>query len=325
MTASDAGTPSGLATGTPERIVLLGPQDGIPTTASALDRMGISGGVGLITAGWQDWEADTGLIDPALADRATHLRLYAAAERIWSEDPELAAGHRAMQQAARTLRRVYNLRLGHALEALHGMDELAGDPDLITKEWDAAMGAVRDLDLRQEQRVAAIREEYNQRFQPAQRPAVIRERESLLAQADGLEAIVIEGGHVAVLINRLRLLGIRDMLAGRAVIACSGGAMVLAPRLVLFHDSPPQGPGHPEVQEAGLALYPGVLPLPDAGRRLRLDDALRMARFAKRFGPSACVPLGAGTWMEWSSGVWTMSGASRIATDGSLVKWEVAA
>lgn len=309
----------------PARVLLLGSQRRTPSVAAALEKMGIEGRVGLITAGWQDWEADPALIDPQIVDRVVHLALYAAADRVWREDPELAAGHRAMQTAARTLRRAYNLRLGHALDALAGFSTLNGEPRILDEEAEAALEAVRALDAHHQGRIASIREDYHREFRPGDRAVVQREREELHELTDGLEAIVIEGGHVAVLINRLRLFGVRDMLADKTVIACSGGAMVLGSRLVLFHDSPPQGHGHPEVQESGLALYPDMVALPLARTRLRLDDAPRMAQFAHRFAPSACVPLAPRSWVEWSSGAWTIRGAERIASDGSLVRWESAA
>src|SRR5437764_598914 len=70
-------------------------------------------------------------------------------------------------------------------------------------------------------------------------------------------ALAIAGGHVAVLLNRLRLFGILALAEGRTIIAWSAGAMAVSDRIVLFHDSPPQGPGNPEVLGAGLGLFPG--------------------------------------------------------------------
>ena len=40
------------------RIVLLGPQQFEPTAGQTLEQLGISGRVAMITAGWQEWEAD---------------------------------------------------------------------------------------------------------------------------------------------------------------------------------------------------------------------------------------------------------------------------
>ena len=63
--------------------------------------------------------------------------------------------------------------------------------------------------------------------------------------------------------------------------------MALADRIVLFHDRSPQGPGHPEVYGSGLSVVRDVVLLPHARARLLLDDAPRMAVFARRFAPLA--------------------------------------
>jgi len=122
-----------------------------------------------------------------------------------------------------------------------------------------------------------------------------------------------------VLLNRLNLFGLGDLLAGKILIALSGGAMVLSPRVVLFHDSPPQGPGHAEAFEDGLGLFPGIVPLPYGSQRLRTDDRERSGRFARRFAPATCVLLDAGTHVEWRRRGWRSVGeALAIQPDGGL-------
>ena len=82
------------------------------------------------------------------------------------------------------------------------------------------------------------------------------------------------------------------------MIAWSAGAMALTERIVLFHDRAPQGPGHPEVYGSGLSVLRNVVPLPHARARLLLDDAPRMAVFARRFAPARCVLLENGTRID---------------------------
>ena len=72
------------------------------------------------------------------------------------------------------------------------------------------------------------------------------------------------------------------------VIAWSAGAMALADRIVLFGDRSAHGPGHPEVYGSGLSVVRDVVLLPHAKARLLLDDAPRMAVFARRFAPARC-------------------------------------
>jgi hypothetical protein len=127
-----------------------------------------------------------------------------------------------------------------------------------------------------------------------------------------------------VLLNRLRLFGVDRLLAGRTVVACSGGAMALAERVVLFHDAPPWGPGHPEVGEVGMGLVTGVIALAHGSARLRLGDMARVARFARRFAPDACLLLDPGARAEWA-GEWSAAEARVLATSGRVEPWRTAA
>jgi len=95
------------------------------------------------------------------------------------------------------------------------------------------------------------------------------------------------------------------LAAGRGVVAWSAGAMALSERVVLFHDSPPQGAGDPEVLDAGLALCRQLVALPHARERLRLEDPVRVALFARRFAPATCVVLDSGARLDWDGVGWT--------------------
>ena len=314
----------------PSRVALIGPQTDEASVGPTLDALGVSGAVGLITAGWRDAEADLSQLDKAVRGRSRLLPLYTEAERVWGEDSELSEGHHSMQQAARTIRRAYNIRLAHYMEAAAAIAGMGGQHDTRMAETARAAEAIRELDRLHLERMAGLRAEFFERFQPHERPAVVRVRNALAEALGPLEAVVIEGGHVAILLNRMRLFDVASMLAGKTVIARSGGAMVLAERLVLFHDSPPQGPGHPEVLEHGLGLYPDIVPLPHAEQRLRLDNPVRVARMAQRFAPSACVILDPPSRIVWTSDGWsdrdsTTGHRRRLALDGTLPSWEIAA
>ena len=80
--------------------------------------------------------------------------------------------------------------------------------------------------------------------------------------------MLIAGGHVAVLVNRLRLFGMRALLGHKPIAAWSAGAMALTTRVLLFHDRPPQGAGNAEIFEHGLDLVPDAVFLPHAATRL---------------------------------------------------------
>ncbi len=305
----------------PARVVLVGSHRGEVDLPRVLDDLGIGGSIALVTAGWQEWEEDDEPLREGTGREAVNLRLYARAEAVWDEDTELAEGHKDMQDRIRLLRRVYNLRLAHAMDAWIQLRGLSGDARVLDAERASALEAVRRLDRHHVQRLREIRMAYHDRFDPLMREAVARERQAIVDDLEGIELVVVAGGHVPVLLNRIRLFALDRLLGGRTVVAVGGGAMALGHEVVLFHDSPPWGPGHAEVGEVGPGLYPGVVPLPDPSVRLRLDDPGRVSRMARRFAQDTCLLLEPGTRAEWT-GEWTTSGARRLGTGGHPEDWD---
>lgn len=310
--------------GTPSRVVLLGPQGDDPDVGRVVAELGAEGPVALISAGWREWEEADQRLRDALGRECVNLRLWKRAERVWREDPELTERHRGLQRRVRALRRAYNVRLARSMEAWIELLETEDDPAVMEPERADALEAVRALDRHHAGRIAELREEFRRELDPVRREGVARERAEVAGALDGVAVVIVEGGHVPVLLNRLRLFGMAELLAGRTVVGCSGGAMVLGSRIVLFHDSPPWGPGHAEVGEVGLGLYGGVIPLPHASARLRLDDPGRVRRFALRFAPDAAVLLDPGARLEWDGG-WRPGGSRRLSDSGGVEPWREAA
>jgi hypothetical protein len=100
--------------------------------------------------------------------------------------------------------------------------------------------------------------------------------------------------------------------------------MAVSERIVLFHDSPPQGPGDAEVLDWGMGLCAGVVPLPHASRRLRLDDPLRVALLSRRFSPAHCIPLDAGSRIDWNGEKWIPAVGTRVLGRRGAVRRMVA-
>ena len=310
-------------TARPSRVILLGPQR--PRASVGAVVAGLAAGpAALISAGWQEWETDDAHVLDALGHGAFNLTLYGRAETVWQEDPELAQGHRSLQEAVRVLRRAYNVRLAHAMDAWIDLQALGGDAAVLDPERRDALDAVRALDEHHGRHLAELREAFYRRFDPLMRTSVARQREEIRRALDGVGVVVVEGGHVPALLNRLRLFGLDELLADKAVVACSGGAMSLARRVVLFHDSPPWGPGHAEMGEIGLGLYPGVVALPHGSARLRLDDPGRVGRLAARFAPDTLLVLDAGSRADWD-GRWHSHGTVRLTAGGTTEPWRGAA
>ena len=167
----------------------------------------------------------------------------------------------------------------------------------------------------------AVHLEFESRWRPAERVALARQRREIEGLMKESDALAVAGGHVAVLLNRLRLFGLEKMVGSRPVIAWSAGAMALSELVVLFHDNPPQGKGRTEVLENGLGLAPGVIPLPHARHRLHLDDHIRITYFARRFAHHLCCPMDEGARLDWNGVQWIAPwGGSALAPEGTLVE-----
>jgi hypothetical protein len=302
-------------------VTLLGPQRLTPTLANAVRGSGVEGDVAVVTAGWQEREEEVDELREHLGGRVVNLRLYARAEEVFRRDRVLARAHRQRQERLQRMQELYRLRLAYAMDAARALLTRRGEAEVLNPERDAAVAAVRELDRVHLERVRAVNQELEAALEPLQRAAVARQREEIAAALSGCAAFAVAGGHVAVLLNRLRLFGLAELVGERPVFAWSGGAMALGERLVLFHDDPPQGPGNAEVLEAGLGLFTGLLPLPHARRRLKLDEPLRVGLFARRFGDLACVAMDDGAILRGEGGRWLPiggDGSRRLLPDGSV-------
>ena len=312
------------APSTAPRIVVLGPQTGAPTLPDVcqdLEKSGClsaDGAIATVTAGWQEREGEVGLLEAGVARPVIDLRLYARAESLSASDPELASGHRTVQNRLKELRRAYNRRLAGAMATWAELTLMKGDETILELERDDVLSGIQRLDSRHLQRVAEIRAEYLREYSPGERAGVRRERDEIAALLDGVEVVAVAGGHVATLLNRLRLFGVGELLEQKTIVAWSAGAMVLGGRIALFHDSPPWGPGNAEVFEHGLGLLDDIVFFPDASRRLDLEDLARTSRLARRFAPDTCALLDAGTRLDRTASGWMAEpGAQVLSADGS--------
>ncbi len=306
----------------PPRIVL-GPQRLLPLAGRELDALGVldepDAYAAVITAGWQERESEDDELKEACGGRVKNLNLYARWEEIMREDPDLATAHRARQDTLRRLQELYRLRLTSAKSVVEQLLATHAPEELLEPEIEAAIDAIRRVDAHHLVRIRAIRSAFDRAQTPLERPAVRRHVEELAELVGAAGAVLLAGGHVAVLLNRLQLFGFESLLADKPVIAWSAGAMALSDRVVLFHDAPPQGMGHAEVFDEGLGLIQGVVVLPHARTRLRLGDTPRVSLLARRFHPSTCLALDEGERLGWPDGVpGAPPSARRLRLDGKV-------
>jgi hypothetical protein len=304
------------------RLTLLGPQRR-PTLEGVAASLYPEGPVATITAGWQEREGDDAELGRLLGSRDVNLRLYRRLMDVQERDRVFAVGERRLAGVLGALQDLYLLRLDHALQAVYATGRRGGD-GLREAVLAEAIDAVRELDAAHLHRAGAIRGEFYLGLAPHERPVIAEHRAEVAGLLSGAAAVVVAGGHVGVLADALHLFNVAASLRS-PVIAWSAGAMALAERIVLFHDRSAHGPGHPEVFARGLSVLRGVVPLPHARARLLLEDAPRMAVFARRFAPARCVLLDNGTRIEFDSDGDVPPGSRVLGEDGHVTTLESAA
>jgi len=299
--------------------VLLGPQQLKQSLGAAVSALGREGPIALVTAGWQEREDQDDELPAQLGRKVVNLRLYERAEEVLAKDSEYARAHRARQDQLRQIQEFYKLRLERLFDAALDIARKAAGTDLEQEEIRLSIEHVKRIDQEHLERVTALREAYELQTRPLARPSIARHRAELEKLLSSVGTVAIAGGHVAVLLNRLRMFGLKELLKNHALIAWSGGAMVTSERVILFHESPPEGAGISEVLEAGLGLHSGVVPLPNPKLRLKLDDPLRVGWLARRYSHSRCVAFDQGDFVQFDHGRWFGSdGTVLLKPDGSV-------
>ncbi|MBL8863815.1 MAG: hypothetical protein JNK02_17630 [Planctomycetes bacterium] len=306
------------------RVVLLGPQRLHRTLSSAVESLRVHGMVAAVTAGWEEREGEDQEMREHLGGRTVNLKIWERAEDVMTRDPELSRALRERHDRLREQHALYRLRLDFAVEAARELmrrEPTPGREEMLEAERAAAIEAVRELDEFHLRRVSLIHREFEAEWRPTEREVVARHRHELAQIVESCECVCVAGGHVVVLLHRLRLFDLLPLLAHRPLVAWSAGAMALGERVVLFHDSPPQGQGAAELHEEGLGAYSGVLPFPHAKKRLRLHDRRRIAFLARRFAPDRCLALDPLTRADWDGRRWHGEpGTLRLHEEGMLVQ-----
>ena len=291
--------------------MLFGPQPPESTQVrDALADLGVTSPVVLVTAGWQEREAEDEALIASLGVPAVNLRLHARSEEIFAEgqrraarsdrvDPDLTEAYKARQERLRHMQVFYRMRLESADDVSHAIALRRVEPELLDEEWNISLDLMRQLDSDHLERCRRVHDAFDARWRLDRRASVKRHREELAALIEPAGALVIAGGHVSSLLNRLRLFDVLDLARHLPILAWSAGAMVLTERIVCFHDYPPYGKDIAQVLDAGFGLAPGLVLLPDPSHRVRLDERAGIGRFARRMSPATCLAMDPGAWLRF--------------------------
>jgi hypothetical protein len=303
------------------KLVLLGPQHDKPSLPRVLRELGVKGPVGMVTAGWQEREGEAGIVvDPGVA--VVELALHRRADEVLAGDKELSVAYKARQVRLKLMQDFYRVRLDHAEASLRAIQVRHASAELLAEEFATSLELVRWIDRDHLARCRAVHAEFDDAYKPRERFALSRHLAELKAAIATVDALVIAGGHVAVLLNRLVLFDVLALVGDRPVVAWSAGAMALTHKVVLFHDDPPHGKAISEILDAGLGVVPDIVVLPGAKTRLHLNDAARVVEMAERYTPSPCIALDRGSriWVE-AGKVVKVDQARRLTVEGKLAAW----
>lgn len=305
--------------------VLLGPQSPQPNVAEAIAASGLPDGpLAVISAGWQETEGDIDELRSVLGRPLEDLRLYHREEELLSVNPELAAAARARQEQLIEQQRLYRLRLKQLCFAARQVMRADGDPDLLAAEQRHAIAQLRALDRHHLYRTELIWRRFSSTHGADAHPELARHIHEIAELVERCNGIILTGGNVAVLINRLRLFGVDSLLEKNHIVAWSAGVMALAGRIVLFHDHAPEGRRDAEILCAGCNTVSGYVFLPDSKRRLKKADRQRVSFFSRRFAPDKCIALDTGNELQLrGSALLRASGARKLGNKGKVAAVKV--
>lgn len=305
------------------QVTLLGPQRR-PSVQQVARHLEPHTRFAVVTAGWQEREADDPELRHLLGGPMVNLSLHRRWLTVLEQDPEYAVAEREHEAALAELRQLYLIQLDHALKATYGIAQIQeGRPRLREGALTDAVQTVRRLDERHLERVREAQHSFFEAWRPQERPAVSAQREEVRQLLRSAQALVVAGGHVNELVKVLHLFHVAPHIP-ETVIAWSAGAMALTERVVIFHDHVPHGVAQTEVFAEGLGLIRHLVLLPHARRRLRVEDPMRMSVLARRFAPSQCLVLDDGVRVDLTTDGRLPPAARIVAADGRIASVEVA-
>jgi hypothetical protein len=252
-----------------------------------------------------------------------NLTLHARGNDVFKTASEFAAAYTARQQRLRYMQGFYRTRLDGIEVAARTISLRYVDPDLLEQEEKVSVDQFRHMDNDHIERCQAVKTAFDTAWPAEQVEVLAKHRREVRELTETCDALVITGGHVASLLNRLQLFGVLDNIGDKPIIAWSAGAMVLTDRIVLFHDYPPYGSDIAQLLDTGFGLVPGYVVLPDPRRRIDLDARAGIQRFARRMAPATCVAMDHGARMIFEAGELRYATATRLTTAGAAERdWE---
>lgn len=308
----------------PLRLVL-GPQRPTINLGKAMQQCGIGAQhIAVISAGWQEAEGDIDDIRRVVDATLSDLSIYQRTEAVFNSDGALRDAYRQRQDRLTEVQRMYRMRLRHLKVALRQTLRASGPPALVAAERRHAVSQLRALDRHHLRQVANAHKRFDNEFSVGRRESLSEQAAAIQEMLASFDTLMITGGNLLVLMNRLRLFGLEAAIADKHIVAWSAGAMLLGERVVLFHDRLPQGRRDAELIDRGMNVLPGIVVLPDITKRLKTKDTLRMSAFSRRFANTTCLGLDNGAFALFAGAtLLETSNAAYPTRDGKIKRVQV--
>lgn len=302
-------------------LVLLGQQREVPRLQSVLESWGISGPIGLVSAGWEEDEDDDQWVRDAVDNSIVNSHLYALADDLFQQDPEVIELLRERQDRLRELREINELQTEHlgavARELWRRLESHAGAVGSLQQ----TMEQIQAIDQTYLEAISTVIAEYDQRIAPKERASVLDYRAKVLGRLQDCQALLIAGGHVGVLLNRLNLCRLLQHIQ-LPIIAWSGGAMALGERVYFYDQFLPHTKREIELSRRGMGLFTGVQVFPRANQRLLVHDPRELGLLARRL-TGQCLLLDERSEIGWSvAGVLYSNHVRYVNEIGETREWK---
>jgi peptidase E len=287
------------------KIYIMGPQRPTPNLPEVLEERLPDGPLCVISSGWRHDEEDLEALQADLKRDLLPIPLYRWFDSLGSKEPELAKQHADRQRMIRRFKKMYRMHLHTLLDLWTRTQDFKDESTaaFFGSEEKFACQSVQSIDRHALERLDGLRNLFPELSTPWTHPSALPYFQEIRERLDRSSGLLITGGHVAILRNRMFFFGLQKLLAdfiakGKPIFSWSAGAMALAEKIVLFYDDPPEGEGHAELLDSGLGFLPAIF-LPHAAERLDLGDRERISRFSRRFAPDTCIALESGALLSY--------------------------
>ncbi|MEC7987889.1 MAG: Type 1 glutamine amidotransferase-like domain-containing protein [Myxococcota bacterium] len=310
------------------KIHILGPQRDHPNLAQVVEKYLPDAKLAVISAGWRHEESELKPMARDLRRPLSLLPLYQWFDELGQQEPELSKEHSDRQKRIKAYKKIYRKKLHLHLEYLAFIEiKWKKQPSLYGEDHQEALDEIHKIDQEALQRLERIRSHFPNLQKPWKHPSAKPLHEEIRSTLEKCDGLIIAGGHVAILRNRMFFFGLPDLLRefldkGKQIVCWSAGAMAMCEQIVLYYDDPPEGVGVAEILDTGMGILPNTTFFPHAAQRLRLNDSNRVRALVQRFHTQRCITLEVGTHLLYENGTYhnlgRLSAAAQMNLSGEL-------